>query len=97
MRAIATEIVRRLQSADFAAYFVGGCVRDQLLGQEPEDYDIASSARPEEVEALFPHSIPVGRKFGVLLVMEGVRPFNLATFRADAVFADGSHTDRVNV
>jgi poly(A) polymerase len=70
MRPIATESVRRLQAADHEAYFVGGCVRDQLLGREPQDYDIATSAAPEEIESLFPRTVPVGRQFGVMMVIE---------------------------
>jgi len=62
----ATEIVRRLQTAGHSAYWVGGCVRDSLLGREPDDYDVATSAKPEQVEALFRRTIPVGRKFGVI-------------------------------
>ena len=53
MRATATELVRRLQHAGFKAYWVGGCVRDSLLGREPGDYDIATNARAEEIEKLF--------------------------------------------
>ena len=95
MRARAVEIVRRLKAAGHKAYFVGGCVRDQLLGQEPQDYDIATSARPEQIEALFPHTIPVGRKFGVVLVIEQGKQFQAATFRAEADYRDGRHPGRV--
>ena len=95
MRARAVEIVRRLKAAGHKAYFVGGCVRDQLLGKEPQDYDIATSARPEQIEALFPHTIPVGRKFGVVLVIEQGKQFQTATFRAEADYRDGRHPGRV--
>ena len=95
MRAKAVEIVRRLKAAGHKAYFVGGCVRDQLLGKEPQDYDIATSARPEQIEALFPHTIPVGRKFGVVLVIEQGKQFQTATFRAEADYRDGRHPGRV--
>src|SRR6266511_630263 len=97
MRAIAIRIVRRLQKAGFEAYFVGGCVRDQLLGTEPQDFDIATSARPEEVESLFTRTIPVGRKFGVLLLLEGGGQFQVATFRAEADYHDGRHPRHVTV
>jgi tRNA nucleotidyltransferase/poly(A) polymerase len=64
----AVAIVRRLQAAGHQAVFAGGCVRDDLLHVEPVDYDIATSALPEQVEALFEHTIPVGKQFGILLV-----------------------------
>ncbi|MDB6019829.1 MAG: poly(A) polymerase [Pedosphaera sp.] len=95
LRDTATEIVRRLQAAGFAAYWVGGCVRDYLLGREPQDYDIASSALPEQVEKLFARTIPVGRKFGVMIVLEGGHEFQVATFRAEGDYQDGRHPERV--
>ncbi len=94
-RNIATKIVRRLQSAGFSAFWVGGCVRDFLLGREPEDYDVATDARPEQIEKLFARTIPVGRKFGVMVVVEEGRQFQVATFRAEADYADGRHPGRV--
>jgi poly(A) polymerase len=94
-RALATAIVRQLRQAGFAAFWVGGCVRDLLLDRVPEDYDIATSARPEQVEALFARTRPVGRAFGVLLVAgEGVH-CQVATFRAEADYADGRRPSRV--
>jgi poly(A) polymerase len=95
MRSSAAEIVRRLQAAGFAAFWVGGCVRDFFLGREPGDYDIATSARPEEVEKLFKRTIAVGRKFGVMVVVEGGQQFQVATFRAEADYRDGRHPGRV--
>ncbi len=92
---LATRIVQRLQGAGFVAFWVGGCVRDALLGRVPDDYDIATSATPSEIEALFVRTIPVGRQFGVLLVMEEGRPFQVATFRADADYHDGRHPSQV--
>jgi hypothetical protein len=74
---------------------VGGCVRDFLLGREPGDYDIVTSALPEQIEALFKRTIPVGRKFGVMVVVEGGRQFQVATFRAEADYQDGRHPERV--
>jgi poly(A) polymerase len=94
-RELAVEMVRRLQSAGFRAFWVGGCVRDSLLGREPDDYDIATDARPEEIERLFPHTIPVGRQFGVVIVVEHTRQFQIATFRAEADYADGRRPSRV--
>lgn len=91
----AREIVQRLQTAGFRAFWVGGCVRDFLLGREPQDYDIATSAPPAEMEKLFPHTIPVGRQFGVLVVVEQGIQFQLATFRAEADYRDGRRPETV--
>lgn len=95
MEAQATEIVRRLRSAGFIAYFAGGCVRDKLLGKEPKDYDIATDAKPEQVQKLFPRTIPVGVQFGVILVMVGNQEFQVATFRSDGAYIDGRHPEGV--
>jgi poly(A) polymerase len=95
MRATATEIVRRLQTAGFEAFWVGGCVRDFLLGREPQDYDIATNATPDQTETLFPKTIPVGKQFGVLLVLEGGHQFQVATFRAEADYRDGRRPEKV--
>lgn len=73
------------------AYFVGGCVRDQLLGRSPHDVDIVTSASPEEVLRLFPESVPVGAKFGVVRVRIDSREFEVATFREEGPYADGRH------
>ncbi len=95
LRRIAADIVLRLQKAGFEAYWVGGCVRDFLLGREPQDYDIATSALPEQIEALFPKTIPVGRKFGVIIVLEEGHQFQVATFRIEADYRDGRRPERV--
>lgn len=96
VRNTATEIVRRLQSAGFAAYWVGGCVRDFLLGREPGDYDVATNALPDQIEKLFPRSIPVGRKFGVIIVVEGAEQFEVATFRSESDYQDGRRPEQVS-
>ncbi len=95
LRATAVEIVRHLQTAGFSAFWVGGCVRDFLLGREPQDYDIATSARPEQVEKLFKRTVAVGKKFGVMVVLEGGHQFQVATFRAEADYQDGRHPEHV--
>lgn len=95
MRTTATDIVRRLQAAGFEAFWVGGCVRDSLLGREPQDYDIATNATPEQTEKLFPKTIPVGKQFGVLLVVEGGHQFQIATFRAESDYKDGRRPENV--
>ncbi len=91
----ATAIVRRLQAAGFRAFWVGGCVRDKLLGREPGDYDISTSALPEETEKLFPRTVAVGRKFGVIVVVEGGHQFQVATFRAEADYRDGRRPETI--
>src|SRR5512133_1456209 len=95
LRQSAAAIVRRLQDAGFDAFWVGGCVRDFLLGREPGDYDVATSALPEQIEALFPKTIPVGRKFGVIVVVEKREQFQVATFRTETGYADGRHPGEV--
>ncbi len=96
MKETAIKIVRRLQEAGFDAFWVGGCVRDLLLGREPGDYDIVTSALPAQIENLFRRTIPVGKKFGVLVVLEGEHQFQVATFRAEADYRDGRHPEKVS-
>ena len=95
--ALAKRIVERLRSAGHEAYFAGGCVRDRLLGlAEPTgDFDVATSARPEEVQRLFRHTVAVGAQFGVILVVEGDTRVEVATFRADDAYVDGRHPTAV--
>jgi poly(A) polymerase len=95
LQSAALDIVRRLGRAGFEAYWVGGCVRDVLLGREPGDYDVATSAKPAEIEKLFPRTIPVGKQFGVVLVVEEGHEFEVATFRAESDYQDGRHPGRV--
>src|SRR5437899_12295291 len=94
--AVATDLVRRLRAAGHEAYLAGGCVRDRLLGREPLDYDIATSATPETVQGLFPRTIPVGVQFGVVLVIASGMPFEVATFRSDAAYVDGRRPSAVH-
>ena len=94
-KSAATDIARRLQQAGHTAYFAGGCVRDELLGLDPHDYDIATSAKPTEVQQLFPHTQAVGAHFGVILVMEHGRAFEVATFRSDHEYIDGRRPEMV--
>ena len=94
-RDTANEIVGRLQKARFAAFWVGGCVRDFLLGREPQDFDIATDAKPEQVEKLFKRTIAVGKKFGVIVVVENKHQFQVATFRAEADYHDGRRPEKV--
>ena len=85
----AKRVVARLRAAGFEAHFVGGCVRDLVMGKEPKDVDIATSARPQKVRELFQRTVPIGAQFGVILVLEGDRQFEVATFRADGEYVDG--------
>ena len=95
-REAAAEIVARLRAAGHQAYFVGGCVRDVLLGRQPEDFDVATSARPEQVLAMFEKTQAVGAHFGVILVLSGDENVTeVATFRSDGVYSDGRHPDAV--
>ena len=87
----ARAIVARLQAAGFTALYAGGCVRDQLRGTEPHDYDIATDAKPEQVQALFRRTVAVGAQFGVICVMDEDREFQVASFRADGLYIDGRH------
>lgn len=91
----AAAVVEKLRGAGFEAYLVGGCVRDMLLGREPCDYDVTTSAQPEEVEALFEHTVPVGRQFGIVIVSSGDFQFQVATFRSEAGYTDGRHPETV--
>ena len=96
MNAKARDIVAQLQKAGHAAYFAGGCVRDQLLGAEAKDYDIATSARPEEVQKLFPRVTDVtGKCFGVVRVLVADESYEVATFRQDGPYKDGRHPESV--
>lgn len=95
MRSAAISIVRKLQEAGFSAFWVGGCVRDFLLGREAKDYDIVTSALPDDIESLFTKTIPVGRKFGIIVVLREGFEFQVATFRAEADYTDGRHPDHV--
>ena len=94
-RDIAISILRTLHAAGHEAWLVGGCVRDELRGAEPKDFDIATDARPEQVEAIFPKTIGVGKSFGVMLVLEGGGQFEVATFRAESGYTDGRRPDSV--
>ncbi|HKR25809.1 MAG TPA: CCA tRNA nucleotidyltransferase, partial [Acidobacteriaceae bacterium] len=95
----ALRIVERLRAAGYEAYFAGGCVRDLLLGVEAKDFDVATSAIPEKVLALFPKTFAVGAHFGVILVCDDVEGREIvtevATFRSDGAYLDGRHPAEV--
>ena len=90
-RQVAAEIVRRLRTEGFQAYFVGGCVRDLVMGRGPKDYDVATDATPDEVVRLYPESLTVGAQFGVVIVPREEGNVEVATFRSDDRYDDGRH------
>jgi tRNA nucleotidyltransferase/poly(A) polymerase len=98
-RRFAIEVVRTLRAAGFEAYWAGGCVRDQLLGREPKDYDVATDAQPRQVRKLFGHgrTLALGVSFGVITILgpPGAGQIEVATFREDAGYSDGRHPDAV--
>ncbi len=99
-REFAVEVVRRLKEAGYQALWAGGCVRDELLGLVPKDYDVATDARPEQVQALFRRTVAVGASFGVVEVLgprtpAGYLKVQVATFRSDVSYSDGRHPDAV--
>jgi putative nucleotidyltransferase with HDIG domain len=91
----AMHIVRRLQQAGFQACLAGGCVRDALLGKAAHDWDVATDAQPEQVEQIFPHSIAIGKAFGIIAVIEDGIAYEVATFRNDGTYSDGRHPDKI--
>lgn len=94
-RNAALELARRLTAAGHVALFAGGCVRDKLLDREPKDYDIATSAKPNEVLAIFPGSNEVGAHFGVVIAKHAGHHVEIATFRTDGSYKDGRRPEAV--
>ena len=99
-RDFALDVVKRLQEAGHEALWAGGCVRDELLKLTPKDYDVATSARPEEVQGLFRRTVAVGESFGVVEVIgprgdEGHVVVQVATFRTEGPYSDGRRPDSV--
>ncbi len=92
----ALKILKQIRKAGFTAFFAGGSVRDKLLGREAKDYDIATSATPDQIEALFPKTVAVGKAFGVIVVVEDGTETEVATFRADGGYQDGRRPDSVH-
>ncbi len=91
----ARRVVERLRSRGYEAFWVGGCVRDALLGIEPKDIDVATDALPEVVREIFPKNVPVGAHFGVILVLDGAVATEVATCRSDGVYRDGRRPESV--
>ncbi|MBL4850480.1 MAG: CCA tRNA nucleotidyltransferase, partial [Planctomycetes bacterium] len=89
-------VVETLQGAGHTAFFAGGCVRDRLLKRTPNDYDVATSAEPAAVRALFQRTLAVGEQFGIVIVRYRGQQIEVATFRADGDYSDGRHPDQVH-
>lgn len=89
-------VIRTLRRAGHQALLAGGCVRDMLLGHRPADYDVATSATPQQVKALFRHVLMVGAKFGVAIVIFDKHKVEVATFRSDVSYSDGRRPDAVH-
>jgi len=93
------EIIKKLRRAGYEAYWAGGCVRDILLSIKPKDFDIVTSAKPDEIEKVLKHTlektIPIGKDFGVLIAVKNGHHFEIATFRSDSGYSDGRRPDAI--
>jgi poly(A) polymerase len=96
MESTAHGIVRKLRAAGHVAYYAGGSVRDLLRGQIPKDIDVATDARPDDVQKMFPRTYAVGAHFGVIVVLENGFQFEVATFRSDGTYLDGRRPTEVH-
>ena len=98
-REFAQQVVAKLRESGCEAVWAGGCVRDQLLGCEPKDYDVATSATPIQIREIFgkQRTLPIGAAFGVITVLgpRAAGQIEVATFRRDATYSDGRHPDSV--
>lgn len=90
-----TKIIKKLKKSGYTAYIAGGAVRDLILGVPPKDFDVVTDAKPEEIEEIFKDTRPVGKNFGVILVVENNQPIEVATFRSDANYSDNRRPDKV--
>ena len=95
MEKTAIQIIKKFQKAGYETYFAGGSVRDLLMEQEPFDYDIATSAEPDEIEKLMPKTISIGKQFGVILTVVNGHHFEIATFRSDSSYSDGRRPNAI--
>lgn len=98
-RSFSVEVVEKLQTADFKAFWAGGCVRDQILGIEPQDYDVATNATPDQIREIFGKNktLAIGATFGVITVLgpKTAGQVEVATFRKDGGYSDGRRPDSV--
>jgi len=95
-RQLAETVIRRLRDAGHEALLAGGCVRDTLLGRPARDWDVATAATPDQVLALWPDALTVGKAFGVVIVRDGPVQVEVATFRREGTYTDGRHPDAVS-
>ena len=96
-------IIRSLENAGFEAYIVGGCVRDGILGRDPEDWDITTIAKPDEIKRIFSHTVDTGIEHGTVTVLvppeeveRGIRSFEVTTYRIDGEYTDHRHPNAVS-
>ncbi len=89
------KIIETLEAAGYEAYAVGGCVRDSILGRKPDDWDITTSAKPEEIKRLFPRTVDTGIKHGTVTVLLEKEGFEVTTYRIDGVYEDSRHPSEV--
>lgn len=95
MQPTSIKIIKKLKAAGYEAYWAGGCVRDILLGIKPKDFDIVTSARPDKIEKILEHTIPIGKQFGVIITVQAGHHFEVATFRSDSSYSDGRRPDAI--
>lgn len=88
-------IISELENHDYEAFAVGGCIRDSLLGRTPDDWDITTSATPEEIKEIFQRTVDTGIKHGTVTVLIGKKAFEVTTYRIDGVYTDGRHPESV--
>ena len=91
----AETILHILEKAGYEAYVVGGCVRDSILGRSPDDWDITTSAKPEQVKALFHRTVDTGLQHGTVTVLMEKEGYEVTTYRVDGEYEDGRHPKEV--
>lgn len=91
----AAAIVEHLKSNGYRSYLAGGCVRDFVMNQKPKDFDIATAATPDEITGLFRRTVPLGARFGVIIIIKDRAQYEVATFRTDHGYSDGRRPDKV--
>lgn len=94
--ASAMPIMKEIEANGYEAYFVGGCVRDTLLGKDIHDIDITTSALPDEIEAIFPLTFDVGKQFGTIVVVHHHENYEVTTFRVESDYSDSRHPDAIH-
>ncbi|EKD56671.1 MAG: hypothetical protein ACD_58C00122G0008 [uncultured bacterium] len=95
MQQTSIKIINKLRSAGYEAYWAGGCVRDILLGINPKDFDIVTSARPDEIEKMFGKTLKIGKQFGIMVAIVDGNHYEIATYRSEGVYSDRRRPDEV--